>query len=107
MRQRREPGRRVPIPSGADITIAFAMHPRRAVVAVAGTTRGQLIYLNLGFRTGHTETVYLDDAGAGRLIAALKTLVPAKAGIAASPAILEADESIAVQEGFLPEPSVE
>ena len=101
MRQQREMGRRVPIPSEEDITNAFAMHPRRAVVAVAGTTRGQLIYLNIAFRNGDIETVYLDERGAGRLIAALKALAPTKVGIAASPAILEDDESIGVQEGFL------
>jgi hypothetical protein len=101
MRLLREAGRRVPIPSEADITNAFARHPQRAVVAVAGTTREQLIYLNLGFRTGRIETVYLDELGVGRLIAALKALAPAKAGIAASPATLEADGQIEVQEGFL------
>jgi hypothetical protein len=101
MRQHREAGRRVRIPNEEDITNAFAMHPRRAVIAVAGTTRERLIYLNIGFRTGEIETVYLDERGVGRLIAALKALAPAKAGIAASPPTLEADGSIGVQEGSL------
>jgi hypothetical protein len=101
MHQIREPGRRVPIPDDAAISLTFA-NPKRGLVAVAGTTREQLIYLNIAFRNGDIRTVYLDENGAGRLLAALKALVPAKAGIAASPAILEGDGLIAVQEGFLP-----
>jgi hypothetical protein len=101
MQLQREAGRRVRIPDEEGITSAFAMHPRRAVIAVAGTTRGQLIYLNIGFRSGDIETVYLDERGVGRLIAALKALAPTKAGIAATPVTLEDDGSIGVQEGFL------
>jgi hypothetical protein len=97
---RSEP-RRVPIPTEMDITRAFATHPRRGVVAVAGTTRGQLIYLNLGFRTGHIETVYLDAIGAGHLIAVLKALAPTKAGIAASPVTLAADGESEAQAGVV------
>ena len=87
---RSEP-RRVPIPTERDITRAFATHPQRGVVAVAGTTKGQLIFLNLGLRSGRIETVYLDAIGAGHLIAVLKALAPTKAGIAASPVTLAAD----------------
>jgi len=101
MRFQRENDRHVRVPSDDDMTSAYAMHPQRVVVAVAGTRVEQLIYLNLGFRTGRIETVYLDERGVGHLIAALKALAPAKAETAASPATLEADGRIGVQQGLL------
>jgi hypothetical protein len=97
---RSEP-RHVPIPTEEDITRAIATHPQRGVVAVAGTTKAQLIYLNLGLRTGRIETVYLDAIGAGHLIAVLKALVPTKAGIAASPVTVAIDGESEAQAGEL------
>src|ERR1700730_8731292 len=97
---RSEP-RRVPIPTEMDITRAFADHPKRAFVAVAGKTREQLIYLNIAFRSGDIETLYLDELGDGYLIQVLKALAPAKAGIAASPVTLAADEEREAQAGIL------
>lgn len=91
---------RVRVPDDNDINRVF-LDAKRGFVAVAGTTKGQLIYLNIAFRSGDIDTVYLDERGAGRLIAALKALAPAKAGIAASRATLASDGETEVQEGVL------
>lgn len=99
MRDTRKP---VPIPDDSQISLAMTT-PAKGLVAVAGTRKEQLIFLNIAYRNGDIETVYLDDNGAARLIAALKALAPTSAGIAASRPILGGDGSIEVQEGFLPD----
>ena len=89
--------RRVPLPTNAEFTEAFALN--RAITACSGAPFLAWKAMNIAFRNDDISTVYLDETGALTLRDALVALFPSIESAPASRAIKLPDG--AVQAGWI------